>query len=319
MVTLNLKNFPRNLPKPRKPWRFRFLDLPIDIRLIIYRFLLKQANVIRADFVGFLLHPQITRTCRGIYREALPILYSENTWSLEVTFSRSEPRAWWDSYELGRDETLKHTIRGITQFIPEYSIGTPFKLLRDIEVVIDLNMQPGAWFMHHDYKTNRRKVFSAIHSASSELSVLLSDLLNLTNLRVEILGECLWRTEGTEVRFANRYSPALKPWAWLRHVKHVDFAGVVAPEWAEQLSKTMTQAGTIDHLPKAYNAMGRFMRKYDIEIDKYLMSKAHKAAQRGNLERFMELRSLMIEPMTDEMLRGRKLLYEYDNLLQATQ
>ena len=69
-----------------------FLDLPIEIRLEVYRHLIKPEtrycpfDNVPVQFAGFGFHPTILRTNKRINGEASVVFYGENTWHLIVGY-----------------------------------------------------------------------------------------------------------------------------------------------------------------------------------------------------------------------------------------
>ena len=65
---------------------FRLVDLPVELRMMIYReLLLSKVRVIRAQYGTYrrplgneTLYPAILRTCRQVHAEAYMVLYGEN-------------------------------------------------------------------------------------------------------------------------------------------------------------------------------------------------------------------------------------------------
>ncbi|KAK4444132.1 hypothetical protein QBC34DRAFT_430162 [Podospora aff. communis PSN243] len=74
------------------PARLSFLDIPPEIRLMIYRDLLISDKAIDIDWECPRLHPQIMQTCKIIFREAHPVLYDENTWRIRMSISTQMQR-----------------------------------------------------------------------------------------------------------------------------------------------------------------------------------------------------------------------------------
>ena len=78
------------LEKDDREWRFRFMDLPPEMRLMVYRNLLLHENPWLPLQSTFNVHslsktyPAILQTCRQIYDEAYSVLYDENMF--QVTF-----------------------------------------------------------------------------------------------------------------------------------------------------------------------------------------------------------------------------------------
>jgi hypothetical protein len=81
------------LPKPA------FLDLPVEIRLEIYKYLLliPPYNILQVVRPSTKLHVALLRTNRKIHDEATPILYSQNTFVAHRALLASFPslRRWY--------------------------------------------------------------------------------------------------------------------------------------------------------------------------------------------------------------------------------
>lgn len=75
------------LAQADREWSFRFLDLPAELRVRIYRNLLvgKWANKFNRHFVN--IHPAILRVCKLVLAEAEDILYSENDFEVLCSLS----------------------------------------------------------------------------------------------------------------------------------------------------------------------------------------------------------------------------------------
>ena len=86
---------------------FTFTKLPTEIRLIIYKELLVRNSRPELCFCSddlhtafchvpkVCVHPAIIRTCKTIYYEALPILYSENVFELLCVFGKLGKQCVW--------------------------------------------------------------------------------------------------------------------------------------------------------------------------------------------------------------------------------
>jgi hypothetical protein len=78
---------------------FRFLDLPTELRLSIYEALLSDPEGLIAicygkPLVGYhlQLYTAILRTCKKLYREAHPVLYTTNTFYMHTFPRGGQPR-----------------------------------------------------------------------------------------------------------------------------------------------------------------------------------------------------------------------------------
>ena len=84
----------RALEKNDREWCFRFMDLPSEMRLMVYRNLLLHENpyLPLENLVNvhglYKTYPAILQTCRHIYEEAHGVLYDENTF--QVTFKGAD-------------------------------------------------------------------------------------------------------------------------------------------------------------------------------------------------------------------------------------
>lgn len=83
--------YTRVLRQADRDYRFRFLDLPTELRLYVYRELLLMPTVADSeddseeDCEERFCHPAILQTCREVNAEANGVLYDENT--IECHFS----------------------------------------------------------------------------------------------------------------------------------------------------------------------------------------------------------------------------------------
>ncbi|KAK3710228.1 hypothetical protein LTR37_010449 [Vermiconidia calcicola] len=73
----------RTLEKADRKWCFRFMDLPPEMRLVVYRELL----IFASDMLCFrprdCVHTAILRTCKQVHTEAKGILYDENLFKVD--------------------------------------------------------------------------------------------------------------------------------------------------------------------------------------------------------------------------------------------
>lgn len=82
----------RVLERADKLYRFRLLDLPVEMRLNVYRELLLFSKTIDMDEFDEgeddkFCYPAILQTCREINKEAKSVLYDENTISVNFEFN----------------------------------------------------------------------------------------------------------------------------------------------------------------------------------------------------------------------------------------
>ena len=77
--------------------RFRFLDLPPELRLEVYQYILIARNRDALEFPRQVIETALLLTCKLIYKEAAPVLYGENEFTVGISFP---PNSWsgsWDS------------------------------------------------------------------------------------------------------------------------------------------------------------------------------------------------------------------------------
>ena len=106
---------------------FPFMKLPTELRLKVYRELLKPRNDLRMKFheLGMNhLHPNILRTCHQVYEEAMEVLYGENIFYVHY-IDRNNPNA--SRVKRGRsyifatqNDVYKSHITTLTQFLHDH-------------------------------------------------------------------------------------------------------------------------------------------------------------------------------------------------------
>ena len=86
--------------------RFRFLDLPPELRLEVYKYILISRNCEAPGAEDQVIETSLLRTCKLVYEEAAPVLYGENEFTVEIIFppnSWSGSRNSWHTCSLGDD------------------------------------------------------------------------------------------------------------------------------------------------------------------------------------------------------------------------
>ncbi|KAH7350295.1 hypothetical protein BKA66DRAFT_476512 [Pyrenochaeta sp. MPI-SDFR-AT-0127] len=108
-----------------------FMNLPVELRLIIYKELLSAPNrFVRLTYdlqpvaSNLHLYPAILRACRAIYNEALPVLYGSNTFCMH-TFPLRQIRKRHKAYIRPSKAAL---IRRIITFATSYIILDPERI-----------------------------------------------------------------------------------------------------------------------------------------------------------------------------------------------
>ena len=66
--------------------RFKFLQLPPELRLEVYQYILVARNCEALGDGGQVIETSLLRTCKLVYEEAAPILYGETEFTVEITF-----------------------------------------------------------------------------------------------------------------------------------------------------------------------------------------------------------------------------------------
>ncbi|KAG8527357.1 uncharacterized protein KY384_007509 [Bacidia gigantensis] len=74
------------------------MDLPLEVRLMIYGLLLKQDQWILHTYRDFGLAPQILRSSKTIHAEACPLLYGENVYGFKWSRYTCDDTLRWLSY-----------------------------------------------------------------------------------------------------------------------------------------------------------------------------------------------------------------------------
>ena len=82
--------------------RFRFLDLPPELRLEVYKYILISRNCEAPEAGGQVIETSLLRTCRLVYKEAAPVLYGENEFTVSIS-PASEPWSSSSTSSLSRE------------------------------------------------------------------------------------------------------------------------------------------------------------------------------------------------------------------------
>ncbi|KAI7268347.1 hypothetical protein KC343_g6230 [Hortaea werneckii] len=122
---------------------FRFLDLPAEMRNLVYRELLVWPSD-RPERCW----PQILRTCRQISYEATDIIYTENAAKVEVEIENggledSDHIFWWVAYMGGRkfDNGNDRIENYFSETLREYDFRCSPFLLRQASIQVDIRLQ----------------------------------------------------------------------------------------------------------------------------------------------------------------------------------
>jgi len=253
--------------------RGSFLNLPPEIRLKIYRFLLCGDDLITPSW-SFELHPSILGTCRQVLFEARPILYEENTWHLRI---------FVDSFGEGRAD-----FRGTDHFGEDrdYRFRRRISNLRRFDIAVEIQDEGDLW---------------TVRLAVRMVCEVLCDLPRLNYLHI--------RLDGRGTIDARPFYNVLENFGLLRRVRKVEFTGV-PPAYAEYLERRITGSAPLDHLPKMYEALKDYADPFDFCVG--LLRQAGDTVEYGDVKQFKNLRAHIVDEIANYMANGTSLLYEHD-------
>ena len=293
-----------------RPERCRFLDLPAEIRVIIYRYLLTgRIHVPSTEDFSLNtitrppdLYPVILRTCRRILFEAQPILYGENTFGIFIY-----PYFALDTYLY---------VAGDLPF-PQYSRNLS-KWVRRLDIQIQLSDGERS----NTFKDCLRSVcvFLSELPRLDHIHIKLDyDIVSASDSEDETGSETGGQTGGetgsetgdeSDIR---TLSIALQGFTLLRNLQSVTFENVL-PVHAKVLKGLMTGNSPLDHLPKMHKALRAYLRCYSNlsrRTRKYLQE-ARYAMQGYNVKKFKKLRAKILVMIDGHVAHHKSHLFDYD-------
>ena len=255
-----------------------FLDLPAEIRILIYQLLLCQDEPMSGSW-NTKLSPTILCTCRQILNEARPILYGENVWKIKIWQNGcgAERASFMETHHLGEyiDYRLQHRLPDMRRF----------------NIVVEIQS-----------KGDEDEVFSVRH-ALTKVSNVLSKLPHLDYLHIEL---CAHEQYGGD---AQKFCQVLQIFTLLQHVRKVVFDGV-PPVYAEYLRRKMTGSAPLDHLPNMYDALSFYAGPF--EFCGNLLQEACHAMEESDVDRFKRVRAKIINLVSQHMANDIDHLYDHD-------
>lgn len=276
--------------------RVGFLSLPPEIRLIIYRLLLRHSKPLAGERY-IKLSPAILRTCRLILEEARPVLYGENIWKMRIFHCNYEVKAYFLDC-ISFDE----------EAVPRW--GPRLADMRNFYVVVGI-----------DGRENMLGVRSPIAQISKTLSHI--PVLNYVHIKLCFLenledwdnfDEWGYREENNkydedEEYDTQKFCQVLQNFTLLRHVRKVKLEGV-PPKYAEYLASKMRGPAPLDHLPNMFDALNLFAGQFDFCID--LLQSAWDAVEDSNVKLFKGIREEIMQLVDQYMTDARNRLFDHD-------
>lgn len=271
--------------KDLKRQSVEFLELPYDVRRMIYLRLLRTNEVIDsanaglsfADYTpdgnGHDLHPQILGTCRQVHSESRDVLYGENLFQVSV----------WEFHDTCGLRKQCNPYRSRMGDIRPLK----FRDMKRVEVVVN-----DSFF--------RLGLAEAIRSAGR----VLSQLRELRHVSVKF---CANEDIYTHLPKPDTgCSDLLQGLSMIRNVRNADVDGV-PPEYAQYLIEKMTTSSPI---PRMYFALEFYAGSIECSLD--ALQKAYDAAIWDDFDGFFAARQKVIEAVTGHMTDATDLLLHYD-------
>ncbi|KAI1386798.1 uncharacterized protein F4822DRAFT_326584 [Hypoxylon trugodes] len=259
---------------------FAFLNLPAEIRMMIYPLLLCSSKPLSySDQGNFHLTPAILRTCRQILNEARPLLYEENVF--EVIISTDYGVVSCEYVDVYSVQTFRSSPFGSSRF----GGMTKFSIV----------LKSTGW--------------SGLDTTAGDLTCICRDLRLLPELRYLHVKVSI--PNGIESERCPAWK-ALGSLALLRRVGSVVFDGV-PPDDVKYLTDKMTGLTPVDDLPQMYEALKSYMDP--IQSYASYLNDAYQAMIFGDVDTFKYYRResiYEIKRLMDDLLEGRRSLYEYD-------
>ncbi|KAI0383281.1 hypothetical protein F5Y04DRAFT_250989 [Hypomontagnella monticulosa] len=253
---------------------FRFLYLPTEVRLMVYRLLLCHEGKIPFS-ISFpvRLSPAILRTCRQTLNEARPILYGENVWHMRII----------DKGGYGRVLMKKDLQWAHIKQPPWLAHIKSF----DISVEIFHEKDP-----------------IVIQSEVKWVSEVLSTLPDLHYLRINLNDG----HGGTE-EDVGQYCRILRSFASIKRVRRVVIDGVPRV-YAEHLARQMAGLSPLNDLASMYDGVLSYTKLFDFCND--FLEEAYDAMEEGNVQQFKDVRAKIVAEVDKYMAKIRDDLYHHD-------
>lgn len=276
-----------------------FLDLPAEVRNMIYRLLLvadqplgsgatesediyDASGLEWAKFREYHLQPAILCTCRQVYQEARPLLIGENTigiqiYGCEVQDSSLSGSCYFHKLDDFSDESNEveyesRTIfmnyilnQGVEEMVFSRNLIACFQTFQRFEIVIDT-----ANVELKDVTLNVENLCS-----------ILSDMSPLQHISLHLL----------EHPCRKNNHPTLGPFGILRNVRSVVICGVPLP-FAERLKKLMLGNTPQENVKEMYRLLESYVKGPKGNISD--LQKASKALQEWDLQMFKTIRSKIL-------------------------
>ncbi|OTA52593.1 hypothetical protein K449DRAFT_470420 [Hypoxylon sp. EC38] len=263
--------------------RFTFFDLPPEIRLMIYRLLLRQSKPIKSP-KSVRLSPSILRTCRRILNEARPVLLRENIWEFMIWEKSGQIRSSF----MGTT-CIQHDDRPCYEIHIHGPPGFKLRTLKRFHILVI---------------TRNDDTVSKIRRALTRLCGMLSGLRNLHYVSVSLRNHHTYDDVVTR-----EYYTVLENFTLLRRVRRVEFNGV-PPAYAKYLTDKMTGSEPLDSLTNMYGILHSYAGH--IKNCDHLFQKANRAVEETNVDMFKDARKEILERATRHIDNLFDHLFDYD-------
>lgn len=284
------------------------LDLPAEVRIMIYRLLLVADETLGgviggpvwANFGEFHLHPAILGVCRQIYQEGSPILNGENTFGIRIYgWKRGKLYDCWNVEQVDIIEDEKFPSEAGTELMNSY-----------------FNLEEGSFwncnasldrFKRLEILINRAYLAAVKLHISALCSLILRTMPALQHLTLHLLEP-----------LCNFQESTLEPFAMLRNLRSVRLCGI--PQWYKDrgvkgLTDLMLGNSPSENLMEMYSSLERYVHLHG---DPLLLGGALMAVKEWDVKRFKKERSKLLSDIQRKMDRALSLVFVHDAEIEGT-
>ena len=267
------------------------LDLPHDIRQLIYKDLLVQKAPLDVPKPKF--HPAILRTNKKIYKEAHEVLYEQNTFTISLSVVDGEPRARFMNFIRWNSLRRRWQVprQGEFQFLNQ--LDRYSKHVRTILISIEICDQ-----------RDTRQLASTVEKMCQHLC----GFPNLKKLSLVLRGD--WDEEVAKL---------YKNFEVLRNIEQVDFPRLPeavrrsSPEPVEMPDEVrrnlVAKLTEYSPLPMMYKSL---QDHQELLASPSLVRLAYDAARKGDMQLFKGMRARYLQLIDIRVAEGKKTVLEND-------
>jgi len=284
-----------------------FMSLPVEIRLIIYRLALRGENPVRPPRRPVQQHYlsshwqhgirglQLLLVCRIIYDEALPVLFAENRWQIDLTTDTAHNPAVLYPAPITRELDRHRRASPDPPDAPDAGeLPSMLPYIRRIKIKIEWHPRYPGRMVHH---TNTDRCCIRADAIRVGIRQVGQDLLSFPNTQFLCIdgnvSDSSFDQEGQNIITCMLQT-------WFGHLRGIKRAALddVLPSCVKFLRERLqAPKGTLDPLSpvERYKRLELLLEAHDAEKCSYRLNKALRAVEAEGVERFRRVGKSMLQ------------------------